>query len=140
MLLSPPPSFLLNHRHAQTSPILPDFLLPLSSPLSYHIVIIYPHSYNSLFMPPFISPYYTLIPLLLTPSFYPHSSSSPSSPLSHTQCPIGGAIQNLHMIVINGFDLFARLSLHPPFTLSLSRPRRFQCGSPQQSGLSVFIN
>lgn len=142
MLLSPPPSFPLNHRHTQTSPFLPDsFLVPLSSMLSYHTVIIYPHSYNSLF--------YASIHLSALHTYFPPFNSLsllaalhlplPSS-LSRSQCPIGGMPSKICTIVINGFDLFARLSLHPPFALSLSRPRHFQCDSLQRSGLSIFIN
>jgi len=83
-------------------------------PLSYHIVIIYPHSYNS--------PFHASIHLSTLPTSSPlfNSLSNPtalnpsssSSPFSR-----GSAIENMHMIVINGFKLLARLSLPlpPPF-------------------------
>lgn len=131
------PFFPLNHTHTDL-PYFPSFLLPLFSALSYPTVIIY----HPLFFMPSIH--------LCIPHFFPSplfnslslsrllfiSLSSFSLSVSHR----GSAIENLHMIVINGFDLFGRLSLPPPFAPSLSHPRRFQCGSPQPSGLSVFIS
>lgn len=106
MQLSPPPSFLLNHTHADL-PYPPCCFAPLTFLLSYHVFIIYP--------PLLWLPFYAPIHL----SMYPDCSSPPLSLLvSHRR----SAIENLHMIVMNDFDLFARLPPPPPFTLSLSHP------------------
>lgn len=59
----------------------------------------------------FLCPHSSLLFVFLTPPFYPDCSSPPLSlSVSHR----GSAIENLHMIVINDFDLFAGLSLPPP--------------------------
>lgn len=122
-----------------TNAAVPSSLLPIeshthrpppSSPLSYHIVIIYPHSYDSLFfMPPFISLHYTLLSLFF------NSLSIPTVlhlPLTLSVPQGGSAIDNFHMIVINGFDLFARLAL------SLSPPPSFLRSPRHSLTLDVF--
>lgn len=111
-----PSSLLPTESHTCRPPLSSMLFCPPHIPplLSY----IYSLSLNTL-MTPFLCPHSSLLFVFLTPSFYPDCSSPPLSlSVSHR----GSAIENLHMIVINDFDLFARLFPPPPFTPSLSHP------------------
>lgn len=115
------PSSPLNHTHANL-PYPPLFCSPFPN-----IVIIYSNSYNFLFL--------CLHSSLHITHFFPHFELPLSIPIalhlpllpSHSVSRRGSAIEDLHMIVFNGFDLLARLSLpsflyQSPASFSLWQP------------------